>query len=476
MWLERLEKATPFIETWLSHQRRDDYWKQGSVCENYEAIICPVYMVSGWAEAYRNSVFRFLAEYRGPRKGLVGPWAHLSPELGVPGPAIGFLQETLRWWDYWLKGIDTGIMKEPILTFWMQEAVKPRTFYSARPGRWVAESAWPSDKICTRVYHFRDFSLEETPTRGGTLLLSGVQATGLDSGSWDPFGGPADLPPDQRIEDGLSLSFTSAPLPDRVEILGFPEVVLSLASNEPKCLVAARLCDVWPDGSSTLVSRGILNLTHRTNHEKPTLLIPSETYRVVVRMNAIAYSIPPGHRLRVALSPTYWPWAWPSPEPVTLSIFTGESRLDLPTRNPQGEDETVSDFGPPETAPPIIDEILARGVNDRIISRDLAIGETALVVPHSYSDGLRRLPDGTEYDEHGRDVFTINEENPISARTSSEWWMSLGRKDWRIRVETSSSMSSDAVNFQVTNILNAYEGDVRVFKKTWSKLIPRDLV
>jgi predicted acyl esterase len=60
-----------------------------------------------------------------PRKGLIGPWAHGYPHFARPGPQIGFLQETLRWWDYWLKGIDTGVMDEPMLRAWMTESVKP---------------------------------------------------------------------------------------------------------------------------------------------------------------------------------------------------------------------------------------------------------------------------------------------------------------------------------------------------------------
>src|SRR2546426_882487 len=110
LWLERLEATPAFVEAWLTHQRRDGYWKQGSVCENYSAIRCPVYMVGGWADGYRNSILRFLEHHTGPRKGLIGPWGHLYPHDGVPGPAIGFLQECLRWFDHWLRGIQTGVM------------------------------------------------------------------------------------------------------------------------------------------------------------------------------------------------------------------------------------------------------------------------------------------------------------------------------------------------------------------------------
>jgi predicted acyl esterase len=150
MWKERLDKSGLWLAEWLSHQRRDDYWRYGSVCEDFDAIRCPVMAVSGWADGYSNAVFRLLAGLKTPRKGLIGPWSHKYPHFGVPGPAIGFLQEALRWWDAWLKGEETGIMEEPMLRVWMQDSVAPSTRYGKRPGRWVAEASWPSGRIAER--------------------------------------------------------------------------------------------------------------------------------------------------------------------------------------------------------------------------------------------------------------------------------------------------------------------------------------
>ena len=146
-WLERLEKTPPYIHAWLAHQRRDEFWRQGSVCEDYAAITCPVYMVGGWADAYRNAILRFLEGYPGPCKGLIGPWAHDYPEDGAPGPAIGFLQEAVRWWDCWLKGQDNGMMDEPKLRAWMPEARRPAAGYLTHPGRWLATGSWPAPEV-----------------------------------------------------------------------------------------------------------------------------------------------------------------------------------------------------------------------------------------------------------------------------------------------------------------------------------------
>ncbi len=149
----------------------------------------------------------------------------------------------------------------------------------------------------------------------------------MAAGDWDPFGNPADLPPDQRAEDGLSLGFTSAPLSEPLELLGNPVARLTLASDRPVAMVAVRLCDVLEDGRSTLITRGLLNLTHRDGHDQVTPLVPGEPVTVDVTLKAIGQQIPAGHRLRLSVSPTYWPWAWPSPEVVTLTVATETSAL-----------------------------------------------------------------------------------------------------------------------------------------------------
>src|SRR5690606_9711423 len=154
MWRARMEHNRPWILDWLAHQRRDDYWKHGSVCEDLSAIDIPVLAVSGWADNYSESVPRLLAGLSGPRRGVVGPWAHSFPHDVAVEPAIGWLQEAKRWCDHWMKSIPGGLMDEPMYRVWMQESVAPATCYRERPGRWVAEALWPSSRIERRPLHF----------------------------------------------------------------------------------------------------------------------------------------------------------------------------------------------------------------------------------------------------------------------------------------------------------------------------------
>ena len=210
IWLERLEQRPFLLETWLRHQRRDAYWKQGSVCEDYDAITCPVYAVGGWADGYTNAVLRLLAGLLVPAQGAHRPLgATCGRRRACPGPAIGFLQEALRWWDHWLKGVDIGMMDEPMLRCWMQDAVEPRDFYAVRPGHWVMERSWPSPRIESQTYSLVAGKLTKAPAGSAAVEHESPLVTHVDAGAWCAYGNPGDLPRDQRVEDARSLSFDS---------------------------------------------------------------------------------------------------------------------------------------------------------------------------------------------------------------------------------------------------------------------------
>ena len=292
LWLERLEDAVPFAETWLAHQRRDDYWHAGSPCEDYGSIECPVYAVGGWADPYRQAVLDLLEQLDCPRKGLIGPWSHQYPEEGTPGPAIDFRAECVRWWDQWLKGEETGILNEPQLRVWMQEGVPPKDDHRPQRGRWVEERSWPAVRISPRRYSLGDGTLMRASAPAQALTVEGSLVVGSAAGTWCPWG-VSELPGDQGCEDDLSLCFTSEPLKERVEILGSPAVTLELSADRPLALVAVRLCDVSPTGASTLVARGLLNLSHRSGSAEPQPLEPGKVETVRVPLDAAAYASPP---------------------------------------------------------------------------------------------------------------------------------------------------------------------------------------
>jgi putative CocE/NonD family hydrolase len=482
MWLERLERTELLPETWIRHPRRDAYWKHGSVCEDYGAITCAVYAIGGWADGYTNAIPRLLAGLRCPRKGLIGPWGHVYPHDGGPGPAIGFLQEALRWWARWLKGIDSGIMDEPMLRVWMQESVPPKPFYEERPGRWVAEQSWPSPRIAPRRWIVNRSQLDDEPQPEFRIVFRSPETTGVSAGDWCGFGLQCDAPIDQREDAGKSVIFDSAPLESRLEILGAPEVSLELAVDRPNALLAVRLDDVAADGSTTRVTYGVLNLTHRDSHESPLPLEPGRRYQVRIRLNSVAHAFAAGHKFRVAVSTSYWPLAWPSPEPVVVTIFTGSSStLELPIRKPRPEDAQLAAFAEPEAAPASQYTPLRTGSFARTVSRDLTSNEMTYTTFVEGGDcgtaGVARVDAiNLEVGQSLLKRFTIRDGDPLSARAEVELSSELRRGEWSARIAVRTAFRATKKEFDLEASLVAHDGEARVFSRTWSRSVPRDLV
>jgi putative CocE/NonD family hydrolase len=477
MWQQRIESNQPWILTWLKHQRRDDYWKQGSVCEDFSRIRIPVYAVSGWADNYSESIPRLMAGLDVPRLGLIGPWAHSYPHDAAVEPSIGWLQEALRWFDHWLKGRDTGIMQEPMLRAWMQESLPPRTCYHERPGRWVGEETWPSPRIRhERRMLSADHRLEAGPGKEGSLSLCSPLWVGLAAGEIGRYGGDADWPVDQRWDDSGSLVFVSEPLAARCEILGAPAVHLTFSSDKPQALVAVRLNDVAPDGSSTRVTLGLLNLTHRDSHEHPTALEPGKTYHATIELDDIAHAFPPGHKIAVSLSTTYWPIAWPSPELATLTVSCGGSWLDLPVRPPRPEDSALRAFDPPEQAPqsPVTHHDAPKS-HPRTVTRDLLSGRMTVDFPRwTYRMEMPEIGQVQSSTAFAR--YEIIDGDPLSATLTTEYQVEMKRGHGTCSHRSTGRLTCDATHFTIAMTMEVGEDGTVIFSRRWDERIARDMV
>ncbi len=476
VWLDRLTGSGLWLEDWLTHQRRDGFYKHGSVCEKLSDIEAAVYAVGGWADGYSNAVFRLLAGLEAPCKGLVGPWAHKYPHFAEPGPAIGFLQECLRWWDHWLKRIDTGIMDEPQLRCWMQEPVRPRTYYKERPGRWVAEDAWPSSRIVPRTFHLNADGLGGTAGAEQPLRINSPLTVGMMAGQWCPHGVDPDQPGDQRNDAGGSLLFTSDPLPEALEILGAPAVSLDIASDKPVAMVAVCLNEVLPDGAATRVSYGLLNLTHRNSHEHPEPLEPGKTCRIEIQLNDAGHSFGAGNRIQVAISSVYWPIAWPSPEKVTLTITAAKSTLRLPVRPPSDADAALRPFDPPESAPSLDKTVHTEPAYAWTFERDMI---TDIVTQHQWFDEGR-----ITYNEHDGwtiasthdEYLSVHPDDPASAKLDITWTEEFSRGPWQVSSRTQTVLTSSATHFHLEASLEARQDDEVVHSRRWKRDFPRDFV
>lgn len=479
-WIERIERLPFFPALWLAHQRYDEYWKHGSVCEDFGAIECPVLAIGGWSDAYTNAVPRLLQGLKVPRLGIIGPWGHIYPHDGSPGPAIGYLQEAVRWWDQWLKGRDTGIMNEPMLRAYLEDPVPPEGTRTFIPGRWVGEPAYPSPNIQPRRLYLRaDRSLgEQADARGRILTVRSPQSHGRSAGEWMATGCPGEQPTDQRLDDGGALTFDSEPLDEQVCVLGAPVLHLQVAADASVAQLSVRLCDIAPDDRVTRVSYQVLNLTHRDSHEIPSALEPGRFYEVTVALNACGHRFPPGHRIRVSIGTAYWPIIWPAPYPAAISVDTAASTLELPVRQ-DNRGPQVS-FEPPAHGPKTPVTVIDPGIVRRLSIQNPVTGEATYItegIGGLFGEGILRFDEIDVQVAHTlKRELTIKDDDPLSARYVLTQTYEMGREGWRTVVDTWTQMRSDQDNFYLAGTLVARLNGEQVAERQWDVTIARDFM
>jgi len=476
MCRQRIENHVNFPARWLRHQRRDDYWKHGSICEDWNAIACPVFAVGGWLDGYTQTVFRLVENLTAPCKGLIGPWGHKEPQRGVPGPAIGFLQECKRWWDQYLNGEDRGIARDPDLRLWLQDYAAPQPHFLERPGRWLALSKAELRSLDRRKFYGAGRSLARKPLwrKQPPLAVCSPQTTGLKSQEWCPYGQgriSAESATDQREDDALSLCLDGETLMEGLNIVGEPVAHLRLAADQRQAMVAVRLCDVAPEGTSALVTYGLLNLTHRESHATPKPLVAGRFYDVRVRLKPIAQVIPKGHFLRLAISSAYWPMTWPSPRRVRLEVETGECLLELPVIGKPGRSKVR--FEEPEHAEPGKARVSVPARESREIRHEVESQKTVFYIE---SDDGRYVIEDTETEVSSKRVkiYEIGRETPSAAVTRVICSQEYRREGWNPRVETEVRVECDETHFHISGQVRAFEGEEPFAARDFKESIARD--
>ena len=469
MWNKRL-KAEPFLPIkWLKHQTRDSYWKHGSVCENYDGIKSAVLAVGGWGDAYKNTVSHLVSNIKAPVKGVVGPWVHKYPHFAVPEPKIGFLQEALRWWGRWLKDLETGVEEDPKYTVYLMDGVRPQSWYAERPGVWVNEGNWPDGPTISTFSLTANSKLTEfNKTKDLNHIVCSPQDCGLDGGEYCAIWLGPEMPGDQRRDDSLSKCYDSEILTERLDIIGAPVIRLKIKSDVKSGQIIVRLNHIHPDGASTRITYGCMNLLHRNGHEKISDIIPNELMDIEVTLDQIAYRVPKGHKIRVSISNCYWPLLWPMPDIGTLTLVQGQ--FDLPISSHGDLDERG--FQPAVLGKPWKIETVRESGNQRNVKRDLKSG---IVTTEIIDDFGKKIDQ-----EHGlitgsiaREWWSIHPDDPLSARGRTHWTEEIGRGEWSIRTETYAEMWSDYENFYVKASIAAFHNEDLVFEKEFNEEIQR---
>ena len=474
IWKQRLQNMPLLVEKWISHQSRDSLWRHGSICEDYAAIKAAVYCITGWADAYTNSIPRMMQHLQCPRKALVGPWLHKYPHFAIPEPRIGFLQEALRWWDYWLKGIDTGIMSEPSCTFYLQDSVAPRPSYHRRTGQWIQCSGWPDpENTALQRWSLTDRgAIHGEQPLGTRQKIDSPLTCGVHGGEYLPLWFGPDYPTDQRRDDAWSVCFDSGLLEEDLKILGNPVLRLSVSSDKSCGQLTARLSDIAPDGRVTRVTYGTINLNNRDSLESGQAVQAGKVYAVDIQMDFIAQTIPRGHRMRIALSDSYFPLLWTAPEKAALTLEQSIQSLDLPIYTGAGIDNP---FQPVETSPAEPVTMLRQPSNRRQICEDVASGVTRIEIEDNFGCLV--------FDRHGmcvdhvaKEQYSAHPQDPDQTSASTRWIRKTYRDDWQVMSDTKMHIRCDRDNFYIQASLVARCRDEVICEKTWNETVARHSV
>ena len=471
MWQERLEKEPFFMEEWLQHQRRDAFWKHGSICENFGDVEIPALVIAGWADGYRNTPIKAIEGLGAKSKAIIGPWIHKYPHFAWPGPRADFHGEAIRWWNRWLRGEENGAEALPQVRAYIMDAVKPAIRRDFDPGFWVARERWSKPEPDILAVG-TDGRLGKGRGGTGEALLRSPLDTGTASGEYFTLKPDAEMAIDQRSDDAGSLTFETGPLAEARDYLGMPRLRLVLKSDAPLANLCARIVDVHPDGSSLRVAYGVLNLAHRRSSEHPEPLAPGEATEIEMDLDALGYRFAPGHRIRLSLSTSYWPIMLPPPYDATLAIDTGSIELRLPKLG-AAERIEMKEPDDPDPLPDYIEHLPA--ATRRGVTRELSTGRTVYRIHED--TGRHEHPDtGLATRQVREEEWSIEEGDPLSMTGDARWICDMAREGWFVRTMSSARITCSADSWIISATIRAFDGDEQIFEKDFEKVVPRDMM
>jgi len=468
MWAERLEKNIPWGISFIQNLLDGPFWRERSLRDKYDRVKCAVFVVGGWADWYHTPLLRTFANLDVPKRALIGPWGHLFPDGGIPDPRIDWLREALKWFDHWLKGVDTGVMNEPPVTLFVREDSQPATIILEDKGKFHCENEWPPERAQDPAMYFgADGRLLGAPggegkeNEGDTLEYdarvggcAGKHGGGPSSINWF-------MPLDQRPDEVQSLTYTTEPLEHDVEVIGLPRAALHFSSTGRLTLFVVKLCDVAPDGTSALVTKGYLNTSHQKSHSNPADIEPGKVYELEIELLACAYRFRTGHRIRVDIANADFLNLWPTPEPCTNTIY----------RNVERPSHIVLPIVPARTSEtPEPDLVLLPGSSARenlappkfSVTRDI-INDTA-TMSYEMSGGRQH---------HHEANFTVSAPNPAQAVVQANAQYSCDYQERHIIVDAQCVTSSDDQAFHHTAEVEITVNGKQHFNKSWKESVPR---
>lgn len=459
--------SAPWSLMYFKHQRDGQFWR--APVRPLNEIKIPCFLIGGLLDGYRDSIPRMFQQVKAPLKAIIGPWNHTFPNDAEPGPQIEWRDQALRWWDYWLKGRNNGIMEEPPLSVYMQDWHPPDPHLTNISGKWRGEIGWPPRNAANATLYLYDAHMLSTePAKSAAHQLRYVPTAGVEAGFW--WG---ELLTDQRPVDAFSLTYDSAPLKQALTILGRPHALLQASATAPQADWFARLSDVAPDGTVTQVTGAGINGAQRESASDPKDLVPNQTYPLDIEMHLATWTFPIGHCIRLSVSNALWPMVWPTPYAMTTTLELGGnmgSRLTLPLVPISMY--SAPQFAPPERSPERSD-IKDEGFpwpGEWKTERDEVNAETKVTWSGKSEE---TYPWGKEIDLEAI-TYLADDNHPETSVVDADAKIIMALKEQTLTWQGHLTLTSDTRNFFYKYTRQLLRGNEILREKVWQETIPRD--
>ncbi len=323
------------LEEWLQHPNYDDYWRDEDCSLHFDKMNVPCFTIGSWYDfmnqgsiaSFQGRQFHGGENSRGKQQLIIGPWLHGRLNKGskvgdliYPDDAAWPEHEHMvRWFDYWLKGKDTGVEKEPAVRYYVMGALREE----GAPGNvWRSADNFPPSADMTPLFLVADGKLSSTKPAGET------DATSLISDPRHPMeipgsGFPGATDASAFEKQAEVKTFTTDVLESPVEWTGRIRAELMMSSTAPDTDVIVRVSDVYPDGRSILIVDYPQRLRYRDGFDHEVMMKPGEVAKVAFEVGWISQIFNKGHRIRVTVASTGAPLYEPNPQngkPATIEF------------------------------------------------------------------------------------------------------------------------------------------------------------
>ena len=478
-WYRNRFDVEPSVFTYMRQQRDGPFWDRASALKKYDQIRIPGFHIGGWFDGYRDSLPRMLENVKAPVKAMIGPWDHDFPHNASHTPQMEWRHEAVRWFDHWLKGIDTGIMDEPKFAVYVRDWHPPGPGVYDFPGRWRWEDGWPIGRTRSETWFAQGTgNLARTTAETSVEKLEYVPSSGLEAGG--PVMWWGSVLPDLQPSDDHALVYDSEPLELPLEILGEPVAHLRVSASATRANWIVRIADVAPDGRVTHVAAAAFNGTHRVSAWEPVDIVPGEEFPLAIEMHFTSWVFPPGHRIRFAVTNSQWPMLWPTPYPMTTTLALGGeqgARVVLPVIPQMTAGAWRSpDFKPPAADPDLpgfatLDAGNSTGYGEiEAVQHDARTGEAYGVATNT---GAYQYPWGIERFEE-RIEHRTSDSNPANTSVKGIYALEEELPGRLLRFEQEVVFRSDLENFHLTFDRRVLVNGELKHQKQWRETIPRD--